>query len=343
MIAGSGVFWSDAGEQLRQFVEATQIPFFTTPQSRGIITEDHDLAYLGARGQAFRDADVIVVVGTRFNFIISFGHAPRFAPDVKVIHIDIDATELGHNRPVDVAIAADARVALARLTTAAEEAGVTTSDSWRAQLAELDDRKREQSRMMAETDQSPIHPLRVAEEIVNFVDRDAIISVDGMETLNFGRQWIPSFVEGARLNSGPNGCMGVGIPFAMGAQVAAPGRQVVAFVGDGSFFMNIQEFDTMVRHNLPVIAVVSNNGGWTGGDNTTPGRSLGFNQQYHKVVEAIGGYGELITDPNDLPGALERAAESGKPACINVHVEEHARATTVAFGGYSTMMSRSDA
>ena len=343
VIAGSGVFWSDAGEQLRQFVETTQIPFFTTPQSRGIIPEDHDLAYLGARGQAFRDADVIVVVGTRFNFIISFGHAPRFAPDVKVIHIDIDATELGHNRPVDVAIAADARVALSRLTTAAEEAGVTTSDSWRAQLAELDDRKREQSRMMAESDQSPIHPLRVAEEIVNFVDRDAIISVDGMETLNFGRQWIPSFVEGARLNSGPNGCMGVGIPFAMGAQVAAPGRQVVAFVGDGSFFMNIQEFDTMVRHNLPVIAVVSNNGGWTGGENTTPGRSLGFNQQYHKVVEAIGGYGELVTDPNELPGALERAAESGKPACINVHVEEHARATTVAFGGYSTMMSRSDA
>ena len=144
--------------------------------------------------------------------------------------------------------------------------------------------------MSAESDQTPIHPLRVAEEIVNFVDRDAIISVDGMETLNFGRQWIPSFVEGARLNSGPNGCMGVGIPFAMGAQVAAPGRQVVAFVGDGSFLMNIQEFDTMVRHNLPVIAVVSNNGGWTGGENTTPGRSLGFDQQYHKVVEALGGY-----------------------------------------------------
>jgi acetolactate synthase-1/2/3 large subunit len=106
--------------------------------------------------------------------------------------------------------------------------------------------------------------------------------------------------------------------------------------------MNIQEFDTMVRHNLPVIAVVSNNGGWTGGDNTTPGRSLGFGQQYHKVVEALGGYGELVTDPNDLHNALERAAESGKPSCINVHVEEHARATTVAFGGYSTMMSRSD-
>jgi thiamine pyrophosphate-dependent acetolactate synthase large subunit-like protein len=342
VIAGSGVFWSAAGDQLREFVEATQIPFFTTPQARGIVPEDHDLAYLGARGQAFREADVIVVVGTRFNFIISFGHAPRFAPDVKVIHIDVDASELGHNRPVDVPIAADARVALTKLTAAAKEAGIGTSDNWRAQLAELDDRKREQSRMSAESDQTPIHPLRVAEEIVNFVDRDAIISVDGMETLNFGRQWIPSFVEGARLNSGPNGCMGVGIPFAMGAQVAAPGRQVVAFVGDGSFLMNIQEFDTMVRHNLPVIAVVSNNGGWTGGDNTTPGRSLGFGQQYHKVVEALGGYGELVTDPNDLHNALERAAESGKPSCINVHVEEHARATTVAFGGYSTMMSRSD-
>ena len=341
VLTGSGVFWSDAAAELRAFIDQARIPFFTTPQGRGVVPEDHELAFLGARGQAFREADAILTVGTRFNFIVSFGHPPRFAEDAKVIQIDTDAAEIGRNRPVDLGIVADAKLALGALTTAAREAGLRTSDTWVARLSEAHEAKEQQSREIAESDATPIHPLRVANEIRDYIDRDAIVSIDGMETLNFGRQWIPSYVEGARLNSGPNGCMGVGIPFAMGAQVAAPGRQVVAFVGDGSFLMNVQEFDTMVRHGLPIVAVISNNGGWTGGANTTPGRSLGFAQRYHDVVEALGGHGELVTRPGDIRPAIERAFASGKPACVNVHVEEHARATTVPFGGYSTMMARS--
>ena len=340
VLTGSGIFWSDAAAELREFIDEARIPFFTTPQGRGVVPEDHDLAFLGARGQAFREADVILTVGTRFNFIVSYGHAPRFAGDVKVIQIDTDVTEIGRNRPIDLGIVADAKVALRALTAGAREAGLSAPETWAAQLSETHESKQQQSREMAESDASPIHPLRIANELVNYVDRDAIFAVDGMETLNFGRQWIPSYVEGARLNSGPNGCMGTGIPFAMGAQVAAPGRQVVAFVGDGSFLMNVQEFDTMVRHNLPVVAVISNNGGWTGGSNEVPGRRLGFQQRYHDVVEALGGHGELVTDPNEIRPAIERAFASGKPSCINVHAQEHARATTVPFGGYSTAMAR---
>ena len=341
VLSGSGVFWSDAAAELRAFIDQARIPFFTTPQGRGVVPEDHELAFLGARGQAFREADAILTVGTRFNFIVSFGHPPRFAPDVKVIQIDTDPAEIGRNRPVDLGIVADAKIALGALTSAAKEAGVQGSESWIARLSESHQAKEQQSREVAESDASPIHPLRVANEIRDYVDRDAIVSIDGMETLNFGRQWIPSYTEGARLNSGPNGCMGVGIPFAMGAKAAAPGRQVVAFVGDGSFLMNVQEFDTMVRHDLPIVAVISNNGGWTGGSNDTPGRPLGFAQRYHDVVAALGGHGELVTRPDEIRPAIERAFASGKPACVNVHVDEHARATTVPFGGYSTMMARS--
>ena len=341
VLSGSGVFWSDAAAELRAFIDQARIPFFTTPQGRGVVPEDHELAFLGARGQAFREADAILTVGTRFNFIVSFGHPPRFAPDVKVIQIDTDPAEIGRNRPVDLGIVADAKIALGALTSAAKEAGVRGSESWIARLSESHQAKEQQSREVAESDASPIHPLRVANEIRDYVDRDAIVSIDGMETLNFGRQWIPSYTEGARLNSGPNGCMGVGIPFAMGAKAAAPGRQVVAFVGDGSFLMNVQEFDTMVRHDLPIVAVISNNGGWTGGSNDTPGRPLGFAQRYHDVVAALGGHGELVTRPDEIRPAIERAFASGKPACVNVHVDEHARATTVPFGGYSTMMARS--
>ena len=340
VLTGSGVFWSDAAAELRAFIDETRIPFYTTPQGRGVVPEDHELCFLGARGQAFREADVALVIGTRFNFIVSYGHAPRFAEDLKVIQIDTDQTEIGHNRPVDLGIVADAKVALRALTAEAKAVGVTGPSDWISRLQETDADRQQRSREMAESDADPIHPLRVANELVNYVDRDAIFSVDGMETLNYGRQWIPSYVEGARLNSGPNGCMGVGIPFAMGAKVAAPDRQVVAFVGDGSFLMNVQEFDTLVRHDLPIVAVISNNGGWTGGSNETPGRQLGRTQRYHDVVEALGGHGELVTKVDEIRPAIERAFASGKPSCVNVHVEEHARATTVAFGGYSTRMSR---
>ena len=340
VLTGSGVFWSDAAAELRAFIDETRIPFYTTPQGRGVVPEDHELCFLGARGQAFREADVALVIGTRFNFIVSYGHTPRFAEDLKVIQIDTDQTEIGHNRPVDIGIVADAKVALKALTAEAKAVGVNGPSDWISRLRETDADRQQRSREMAESDADPIHPLRVANELVNYVDRDAIFSVDGMETLNYGRQWIPSYVEGARLNSGPNGCMGVGIPFAMGAKVAAPDRQVVAFVGDGSFLMNVQEFDTLVRHDLPIVAVISNNGGWTGGSNDTPGRQLGRTQRYHDVVEALGGHGELVTKVDDIRPAIERAFASGKPACVNVHVEEHARATTVAFGGYSTRMSR---
>ena len=337
VIAGSGVFWSDAAAELRDFVDTAHIPFFTTPLARGVVPEDHELCFLGARSQAFREADVALVVGTRFNFVIGFGRAPRFNPDLKIIHVNTDASDIGHNRAADVGIVADAKLALRALTDEAKTAGVRGSDDWLARLGETDAGRRARTLEIAESDRTPIHPLRLANEIVNTVDRDAIISVDGHATLGFARQWIPSYTEGSRLNPGPNGCMGVGIPFAMGAKVAAPGRQVVAFVGDGSFLMNVQEFDTMVRHDLPVVAVINNNGGWTAFRDSTPGRVLGHAQRYHEVVEALGGHGELVTKAEDIRPAIERAIASGKPACVNVHVDEHADVATSSFGGYSAM------
>ena len=121
VLTGSGVFWSDASAELKAFVEQAKIPFFTTPQGRGVVPEDHELAFVAARGQAFREADVILVVGTRFNFIVSFGHPPRFAENVKVIQIDTDSTEIGRNRPIELGIVADAKIALDALTAEAKQ------------------------------------------------------------------------------------------------------------------------------------------------------------------------------------------------------------------------------
>ena len=159
------------------------------------------------------------------------------------------------------------------------------------------------------------------------MDRDAILTVDGNEILHYGRQSMPTFLPGHRLNSGPTGCMGVGLPYAIGAKIAKPDKQVVALHGDGSLGMNIQDFDTAVRHKLPILIVVSNNECWTARVEgiRKPGRELGFTR-FDKVAEALGGYGELVEQPKDIKPAITRAIASGGPAIVNVRTDPTARA-----------------
>jgi acetolactate synthase-1/2/3 large subunit len=341
LIGGSGVWWSDAAAAFQAFVEAAGLPFFTTPMSRGTVPEDHALSFLNARSRAFTEADVLLVVGTRFNYVIQFGRAPRFATDVKVIQVDVDPAELGHNRPVDVPIAGDARAVLEQL--AAEARGridPAHHRPWVDRLRALDAEKQLEAEKAMSTDQTPIHPLRLCKEIRDFLRRDAILVVDGQEILNYGRQSLPTFVPGHRLNSGPFGCMGVGLPFGIGAKVACPDTQVLVLHGDGSYGLNAMEIDSAVRHHIPVVVVISNNGGWTADAPWTrpgpkPGRTLGFTR-YDRVAMELGAHGEFVDKPDDIRPALERAAASGKPAVVNVITDSHARAQTVRFSAYST-------
>jgi thiamine pyrophosphate-dependent acetolactate synthase large subunit-like protein len=337
IIGGSGVWWSNAAAAFQRFVEATGIPFYTTPISRGTVPEDHELAFLNARVKAFSEADVLLVVGTRFNYVIQFGRAPRFAADVKVIHVDIDPTELNHNRTADVPIAGDARAVLEQLLAEAQgKIDPRRYAAWTGRLRVLDAEKQAEADKAMSTDQLPIHPLRLCKEVRDFLRRDAILVVDGQEILNYGRQSIPTFVPGHRLNSGAFGCMGVGLPFGVGAKVAKPDAQVVILHGDGSYGINAMEIDTAVRHRVPVLVVVSNNGGWTGDpEGNKPGRNLGH-LRYDKMAEAFGAHGEFVDKPHEIRPALERAAASGRPAVVNVLTDPKARAQTVRFSAYTT-------
>jgi thiamine pyrophosphate-dependent acetolactate synthase large subunit-like protein len=337
ILGGSGVWWSDGAPAFQSLVEATGIPFYTTPISRGTVPEDHPLALLNARAKAFREADVLLAVGTRFNYVVQFGRPPRFAADLKVIRVDIDATGLGHNRPVDVPIVGDAGAVLEQLArTARGRIDPGRYAVWVAKLRAIDADKRAEMASLMSTDQTPIHPLRLCKEVRDFLHRDAILVVDGQEILNYGRQSIPTFVPGHRLNSGPFGCMGVGLPFGVGAKVARPEAQVVVLHGDGSYGLNAMEIDTAVRHRVPVLVVISNNGGWTADpQGTKPGRNLGFTR-YDRVAEALGAHGEFVEKPHEIRPALERAATSGKPAVVNVITDPNARAQTVRFSAYTT-------
>ena len=174
----------------------------------------------------------------------------------------------------------------------------------------------------------------------DFLKRDAILVVDGQEILNFGRQSIPTFVPGHRLNSGAFGCMGVGLPFGVGAKAAKPDAQVLVLHGDGSFGINAMEIDTAVRHRIPVVVVISNNGGWTADTSWAlplpkPGRHLG-RTRYDRMALDLGAHGELVEKPHEIRPALERAFAAGKPAVVNVMTSEKARAQTVRFSAYTT-------
>src|SRR2546422_1459385 len=337
IIGGSGVWWSDAAAAFQALVEETGIPSYTTPFSRGLVPEDHALAFLNARSTAFAEADVVLAVGTRFNWVIQFGRPPRFAADLKVIHVDVNPGQLGHNRAVDVPIAGDAKAVLQQLRAEAQgKLDPKRYAAWTGKLRVLDAEKGAEQDKAMSTENTPIHPLRLCKEVRDFLKRDAILVVDGQEILNYGRQAIPTFVPGHRLNSGAFGCMGVGLPFGVGAKVAKPNTQVVVLHGDGSYGINAMEIDTAVRHKVPILCVISNNGGWTADPKQDkPGRNLGYSR-YDKMAQDFGAHGEFVEKPQEIRPALERAAASGKPAVVNVITDYRARASTIRFSAYST-------
>ncbi|HEX9246551.1 MAG TPA: thiamine pyrophosphate-binding protein [bacterium] len=337
LISGSGILWSDAAAELQALVDELGIPFYTTPQGRGVVAEDHALCFSHARSTAFREADVIIAVGTRLNYVIGYAQPPRFAAGAQLVQIDLDPAEIGRNRPADIGIVGDAKAVLRQIVgAAAGRVDAKRYAEWLAHLGSVNRGKRAESEAAMRTDQVPIHPLRLCKEVRDFLDRDAILVVDGQEILNYGRQAIPTYVAGHRLNSGPFGTMGVGLPYGLGAKVAKPEAQVLVLHGDGSFGLNAMELDTAARHHLPVITVISLNGGWTADpERNKPGRDLGYTR-FDRMAEALGCYGEHVEEPDGIRPALERAAEAGVPAVVNVVTDWRARATTVQFADYST-------
>ncbi len=340
LLTGSGILWSEAEAALRAFVDVTGLPFYTTPQSRGVIPEDHDHSYLTARGTAFREADLILVVGTRLNYVVGHAAPPRFNADATLIRVDIEPAEIAGGGRTDLGITGDARAVLEQLTAAAQ--GRVTPDSfaaWRDRLRGRNDQRAPEREAQLNSGDTPIHPLRLCREIRDFMQRDAVLVVDGQEILNYGRQSIPTHTARHRINSGVFGTMGVGLPAAMGAKVAKPEAQVIALHGDGSFGMNAMELDTCVRHGLPLLVVLSNNGGWTADpDGDKPGRDLGYTR-YDKLAEALGCYAEHVTDPEAIAPALARAqaeVDKGRVALVNVETDGTARAATANFTRYVT-------
>ena len=348
MIVGKGVRWSEPTVELRQLVESVGMPYIASPMGRGFIPDDHPLNFAAARSGIMGNADVVVVVGSRLNWMFGFGR--QFPADAKVIHIDIEPEEIGSNRAVEVGIVGDAKAVLQQLL--AELEGKTAGMAERAEegpwLTSLRDRVERNEQAIGgflTSNDKPIRTHRLLHEVSEVFPRETIYTVDGQTTLATGRQVLQSYTPASRLNSGTNGCMGVGVPFAIGAALARPDVPVVSVNGDCAFGFNAMEMETAVRYQLPIVFIINNNSGIVGGNlQDRMGLPEGYEERvatytpdirYDKILEAFGGHSENVTDPDLIRSALERAfraTREGKVACVNV-ISEHMEVMAGRSGG----------
>ncbi len=348
-LIGKGVRWSDSNAELAQLIEALGIPFLTSPMGRGFIPDDHPLCLAAARTYAMRNADAVFVIGARLNWMFGMGRA--FPPDAKVIQVDIEPGELGLQRLATVGIAGDAGQVVRQLLAEIDGKGgvgqARMEGPWLNALREQVEKNEASLAEVLNSDAVPMTHHRMLKEVRDAVPRDTIFSVDGQIVLSAGRQVLPTYYPASRLNSGSNGCMGVGIPFAIGAKLAQPGRPVVSVNGDSAFGFNGMEMETSIRAGAPVVFVVDNNEGIMGGILNGRMFKTGFSERvamyqpgirYDKIIEAFGGYGEHVDRPEDVGPAIKRALACGTSACINVRVDPSAIFPVPTAGRASSLM-----
>ena len=320
IMAGTGLYWARAENELRELAERQGIPVFLNGMGRGCVPADHELAFSRTRGTALKGADVAIVVGVPLDFRLGFGAA--FGEETKLIRVDVEPNKLERNRVAEVDLVGDVPATLAAL--AASEPG-DRGGNWVEGLRAEETEKREAEGTDRADPRGPLHPMRLYEELGQVLDRDAIVIGDGGDFVSYAGRVIETFEPGTWMDPGPFGCLGAGPGQAIGAACANPGRQICLLLGDGAFGFSGLEFDTMVRHELPIVAVMGNNGIWALEKHPMEylyGYSIAAELQpetpYEKVVEALGGHGELVREPDELRPALERAFASGKPALVNV-------------------------
>ncbi len=326
VLAGSQVWHCRAASQLLTFARQAQAAVYLNGAARGCLPADCPFFFRRSRRQALSQADVILVIGTPFDFRLAYGQ--RLAPTARIIQVDLDYGELGHNRDVDIGIVGDAGAVLEQLASALPPGG--NSRDWLGQLRQLETQLFEAERPALFSEAVPIHPLRLAREIDDFLTEDAIFIGDGGDVVTMSANAIQPRCPGHWLDPGPLGTLGVGTPFAIAAKVAWPDKEVVVLFGDGAFGFTGFDYDTLVRFKLPVIGVVGNNAAWNQirfgqlekyGPQRGNIANLLAPTRYDLVVQALGGYGEQVTEPAHIRPALERARASGQPALINVMVD----------------------
>ncbi|MBQ62757.1 MAG: oxalyl-CoA decarboxylase [Gammaproteobacteria bacterium] len=332
VIVGKGMAWSRAEDEVREFIERTQLPFLASPMGKGVVPDEHPLSVGAARTLALQDADLIFLMGARLNWIMHFGLPPRFSKDVRVIQLDASAEEIGTNVPAEVALVGDGKAVAAQLNRALDDRQwfYPAETEWRTALAAKAADNQATVQPMIDDDSAPTNYYRAFKDISNWLPDDVIIVSEGANTMDIGRTQMPNNSPRSRLDAGSYGTMGIGMGFAVAAATVHPDRPVVAVEGDSGFGFSGMEIETMCRYKLPVKIVILNNGGIGGGldelptDTPIPAPILTPRARYDKMIEGFGGKGFLVEDPKDLKATLDEAMAFEGPVIVNVLLDPKA-------------------
>ncbi|MFD1936207.1 acetolactate synthase [Nonomuraea mangrovi] len=329
VVLGSDVWMDRAEEAARDFVEAWRLPVIPNGQGRGILPAGHELLVTRARGLAFGQADLVIVIGTPLDFRLGYGWfgGKEGAPPARVVHLADAPSQLAtHTKPAASA-AGDLSLVFWSLGTACGDAGVKPSRyaPWLDTLSQAAAAAIAGDAGLLSASSDPIHPMRVYGELGKILDDDAVVIGDGGDFVSYAGKYVEPRQPGNWLDPGPYGCLGTGLGYSIAARLARPSSQVVLLLGDGAAGFSLMDVDTLVRHNLPVVMVCGNNGMW--GLEKHPMQMLyGYDvaaelrpeTRYDQVVTALGGGGELVTKPSEIGPALRRAFDSGVPYLVNI-------------------------
>ena len=329
IILGKGAVYAQCDGAIRALVEESGIPFLPMSMAKGLLDDRHPQSVATARSFVLAQADVVVLVGARLNWLLAHGKGPQWSPDVRFVQLDISPTEIDSNRPIAAPVVGDLGSSVAALLAAVRTRRIRADSPWVDAVAT---HKADNARRMAahlEADPSPMD-FYSAMRAINGVlsDRPNVFVVnEGANTLDFGRNIIDMHQPRKRLDSGTWGVMGIGMGFAIGASVAC-GGPVVAVEGDSAFGFSGMEISTICRYRLPIVIVVMNNGGVYRGDDVSAGTGddpaptrLMSDAHYEMLMQAFGGVGVRVVDSAGLASALEAAIASGRPTLINCVID----------------------
>jgi 2-hydroxyacyl-CoA lyase 1 len=322
--------WARAEKELRSLVDLLQMPFLPTPMGKGVVDDSHELNVSPARTLALREADVILLLGARLNWMLHFGKPPRFKNDVKIIQLDISAEDIGDNIPTEITLLGDGVNIIRQLTTKIEKEKISfkKQDDWFSQLEEKIASNKEQIDSMLSDNSEKMNYYHAFSVIKDLLPSDAIVVSEGANTMDIGRTQMLHSTPRKRLDAGTHGTMGVGLGFAIAAALAEPDKRVIAVEGDSAFGFSGMEVDTACRYDLPIIFIIFNNGGiGSGFDNKRDKKgeenvsALSHTAHYETMAEAFGGDGYFAQNMDEFRDALSTALSKSITTVINVIID----------------------
>jgi acetolactate synthase-1/2/3 large subunit len=329
LVLGSDVWLDSAETAARAAAEELALPVITNGQARGILPAGHELLVTRARSVAFGEADLVIVVGTPLDFRLGYGEfgGKNGTQAAQVVHVADAPSQLAAHAQLAASAAGGLTSFFTALAAAAGRAAGTRSwtADWLPRLAAARDAAIAADAPLLTSDADPIHPMRIYGELAPLLDDDAVVIGDGGDFVSYAGKYIEPRQPGCWLDPGPYGCLGTGLGYSIAARIARPQSQVVLLLGDGAAGFSLMDTDTLVRHRLPVVMICGNNGIW--GLEKHPMQALyGYDVaaelqpecRYDEVVTALGGGGELVTDPGQIGPALRRALDSGIPYLVNI-------------------------